>query len=291
MATPSHGSEVPDAGGIVGRIVASHRAAARRRDEMLSDLVERAQRSPSPRPFVAALEAAAGLGVIAEVKRRSPSMGVIDADLDPAAVAASYAEGGSTCLSVLTDREFFGGSSRDLVLARAAVDIPVLRKDFTVSEADVCDARIMGADAVLLIVAALSDAELARLSALADELSLAVLMEVHDLVELELAMATGPALVGINQRDLVTFEIHHQRACELASMLPDQVVKVAESGVHSTDDVARLADAGFDAVLVGEALVRAPDRAVAVRNLRGAGAAGAQGVETAGSETVGSSCS
>lgn len=285
-------------GGVLGRILASHRVAAGRRRQDVGPLVERAHQSPPPRPFVAALRDTTAMAVIAEIKRRSPSKGILDMGLDPANAARSYADGGAACLSVLTDTEFFGGSPEDLALARAAVGIPVLRKDFTVCEADVCDARIMGADAVLLIVAALSDAELARLSALADELSLAALVEVHDLVELERAMATGPALVGINQRDLVTFEVHRNRACQLASMLPDQVVKVAESGIHGADDVVRLADAGFDAVLVGEALVRAPDRAVAVQELRAAGASHLRGVKTAqgveaaqGVKAVRSSCS
>lgn len=285
MAAPPNVPEVPDIGGVLGRIVASHRVAAARRpsSEPLGCLMERAQRSPPPRPFVAALRGTARPAVIAEIKRRSPSRGAIDADLDPAVVARSYADGGAACLSVLTDGAFFGGSPQDLALAREAVGIPVLRKDFTVCEADVCDARIMGADAVLLIVAALSDAQLARLSALADELGLAALVEVHNLGELERAMTTGPTLVGINQRDLVTFEIHRRRALELASKLPDQVVKVAESGVEDAAAAARLAEAGFDAVLVGEALLRAADRAAAVRHLREAGAAHAHGAKAAGS--------
>ncbi len=271
MVASPNGSATPEVGGLLGRIVASHRAAAARRREPVSALVERARRRPPCRPFVRALQDVIGLGVIAEIKRRSPSRGAIDLDLDPAGTARSYAEGGATCLSVLTDQAFFAGSPQDLVLAREAVDLPVLRKDFTVCEADVCEARIMGADAVLLIVAVLSDAELSRLASLADELALAALVEVHDQHELERAMALDPGLVGINQRDLVTFEVRRRRGEELVSMLADPVVTVAESGVGDAHDAARLADAGFDAVLVGEALVKAPDRAGAVRELRQAG--------------------
>lgn len=251
------------------RILAAHRARveADRRPE--GDLVEAARGAPAPRTFRRAI-GAEGLAVIAEVKRRSPSRGDLAVDLDPGAVAAEYAAGGAACLSVLTDSRFFGGSAADLAAARRAVDLPVLRKDFTLSEADVCDARLMGADAVLLIVAALDDGELVRLRVLAAELGLAALVEVHDEGELERALAAGADLVGINQRDLFTFEVDHQRAERLAPRIPASVVTVAESGVRDGSDASRLADAGFDAVLVGEALVRAPDRAAAVRSLLGA---------------------
>src|SRR5690606_27311825 len=166
------------------------------------------------------------------VKRRSPSRGDLAAGLDPAALAAAYERGGATCLSVLTDREFFGGSPDDLRAARAAVSLPVLRKDFTVSEADVCDARIMGADAVLLIVAALDQAELAAFHQLAGEIGLDALVEIHDEAELERALEVGATLVGVNQRDLVTFEVDTDRAVRMAPQMPAGVVRVAESGVR-----------------------------------------------------------
>jgi indole-3-glycerol phosphate synthase len=173
-------------------------------------------------------------------------------------------------LSVLTDNEFFGGSAEDLAEARAAVELPVLRKDFTVSAADVCDARLMGADALLLIVGALSSGELAELLQLARHLGLDALVEVHDEVEAELALSAGAEMVGVNQRDLVTFSVDTDRAVRVSAALPGTVVRVAESGIRTRDDVRRLADAGFDAVLVGEALVTASDPGAALASLTGA---------------------
>jgi indole-3-glycerol phosphate synthase len=184
-------------------------------------------------------------------------------------VAKVYAAGGAACLSVLTDAEFFGGSADDLAEARSAVDLPVLRKDFTVGTADVCDARLMGADAVLLIVAALAPGELGDLLGAARGLGLDALVEVHDEAEAEVALDAGAEVIGVNQRDLVTFEVDTQRAVRVAGSLPDHIVRVAESGVRHRDDVTRLADAGFDAVLVGEALVTAPDPGAALASLMG----------------------
>jgi indole-3-glycerol phosphate synthase len=222
----------------------------------------------SPRPFTSSLLRSDWPAIIAEVKRRSPSKGDLDLDLDPAEIAADYAEGGAACLSVLTDAQHFEGSPEDLVAARGATTLPVLRKDFTVCEADVYDARIMGADAVLLIVAALSDPELVSFLALAEELRLDALVEVHDRAEVERALGAGARLVGVNQRDLRTFEVDTARAERLAGTLVPGIVKVAESGIRSRDDVARLGEAGYDAVLVGELLVRNPDRVGALRALR-----------------------
>lgn len=255
------------------RILAAHRARAAADRRPLEALLAEARHQPVPRGFAAALrrDAAAGLAVIAEVKRRSPSKGDLGADLDPAAVAADYAAGGATCLSVLTDEDWFGGSPADLRAARAAVEVPVLRKDFTVDPRDVADARLMGADAVLLIVAALDDAELADLHALAVELDLDGLVEVHDEGELERALAVGATLVGVNQRDLVSFEVDTDRAVRVAAAMPEGIVRVAESGVRGPQDAARLAAAGFHAVLVGEAVVTSGDRRGAVRALRTVG--------------------
>jgi len=254
------------------RIIASHRhqAGLDRRDvvQLLAD----AEARPGPRPFRSALTGP-GLAVIAEVKRRSPSAGAISADVDPAAQARAYASGGAAALSVLTDAEFFGGSPADLAAARAAVEVPVLRKDFTVSVADVCDARLMGADAVLLIVAALDGTELPELLGIARRLGLAALVECHDEAEVERAAAAGADLIGVNQRDLLTFEVDTGRALRVAASIPTGVVKVAESGIRSAADAARLAQAGYDAVLVGEALMRAADPAAAVADMRSAAAA------------------
>lgn len=250
------------------RIVAAHRRTAAAESRSL-DQLERAALAASPvRPFRAAL-AAPGLSVVAEVKRRSPSKGDLAPDLVPAVLAKAYAAGGADCLSVLTDAEFFGGSADDLAEARASCDLPVLRKDFTVSEADVYDARAMGADAVLLIVAAITAAELTSLRLLATQLGMAVLVEVHDDAELRTSLEGGADLIGVNQRDLHTFAVDHERAVRLAAAMPAGVVKVAESGINGAADAAALADAGYDAVLVGESLVTAADPAAAVRTLKG----------------------
>ena len=223
---------------------------------------------PDPRGFAAALRSVAGLGVIAELKRRSPSKGDLAADLDPGSVAREYAAGGAVALSVLTDGPNFGGSPDDLIAARAAVELPVLRKDFTVTEHDVCDAALMGADAVLLIVAALDDDELARFSGLAGHLGLDTLVEAHNEAEVERAVAAGAEVIGVNQRDLYTFEVDHERAVRVAASIPEGVVKVAESGIRGPDEAAILAAAGFDAILVGESIVTSADRAAAVAALR-----------------------
>ena len=208
------------------------------------------------------------IAVIAEIKRRSPSRGELALDLDPAVLAGEYARGGAAALSVLTDEEFFSGSVSDLQIARRAVELPVLRKDFTVSFRDLYDARAMGADAALLIVAALDQGELEQLVTLAADLGLDALVEVHDEAELARALGAGATLVGVNQRDLHTFEVDTDRAVRVAEAMPEGVVRVAESGVRLPTDVKRLFDAGFHAVLVGETLVRAYDPAEALRQLR-----------------------
>lgn len=255
------------------RILDAHRARAAADDRSLEGLIDTARACAPTRGFRAALVQADGLAVIAEIKRRSPSKGLLAPDLDPVDLACAYDAGGASCLSVLTDEEFFGGSAADLGAARAAVTVPVLRKDFTVAASDVCDARLMGADAVLLIAAALDDAELADLSSLAIELGLDRLVEIHDETELERAMAIDADLVGVNQRDLVTFEVDQERAVRMAPLMPGGVVRVAESGVRGPEDAAVLATAGYHAVLVGESLVRAGDPAAGVAALRVAGAA------------------
>ena len=250
--------------------MAAHRAAAAADGRGLDELVEAADRCPPCRDWEAALRVP-GLSVIAEVKRRSPSAGDLAPSLDPVALAAAYVSGGAACLSVLTDQEFFGGSVADLEAARGAVPVPVLRKDFTVDERDVADARLMGADAVLLIVAGLSDEELTRFGALAAGLGLAALYEVHDRGELERAVGAGARIIGVNQRDLHTFEIDRSLAEALRPFLPDDVVAVAESGVRDATDAHRLAAAGYDAVLVGSSLVTADGPSAAVAALVSAG--------------------
>lgn len=252
------------------RILEAHRAAAAEDDRPLEALLADARTMPASRGFAAALRAASvtELAVIAEVKRRSPSKGDLASALDPATVAAAYAAGGASCLSVLTDEQFFGGSAQDLGAARAAVALPVLRKDFTIDARDVCDARLMGADAVLLIVAALDDPTLVDLHALASDIGLDVLVEVHDEAELERALAVGATLIGVNQRDLVTFEVDTTRATRVAAAMPSGILRVAESGIRGAADAAVLAAAGFDAVLVGESVVTSGDPAGSVAALR-----------------------
>ena len=252
------------------RILEAHRATAATDTRPLEPLLDAARRASPPRGFAAALRHAARteLAVIAEVKRRSPSKGDLAPDLDPATLASAYERGGATCLSVLTDQAWFGGSAADLEAARAAVAVPVLRKDFTIDARDVCDARLMGADAVLLIVAALDDAELADLHALAVEVALDVLVEVHDEAELERAVRTGATIIGVNQRDLLTFDVDSERAVRVGAAMPAEVLRVAESGIRGPDDAARLAEAGFHAVLVGESVVTAGDPARSVTALR-----------------------
>jgi indole-3-glycerol phosphate synthase len=249
------------------RILERHREAAAADTRQIEQLLEQARAMPPTRGFRNALAGRSSLGVIAEIKRRSPSKGDLNVDLDPAEMARSYERGGAACLSVLTDAEHFGGSIVDLQAARAACALPVIRKDFTVAEHDVLDARIMGADCVLLIAAALDPAELAGFHALAIEVGLDVLVEIHDERELDHALAADATLIGVNQRDLVTFQVDHERAVRMAGVIPDHAVKVAESGVRGGDDARSLRAAGYDAVLVGETLVTSGDPAAAIADL------------------------
>jgi len=247
------------------RILDRHRDIAAADTRSVEQLLDEARAMPATRGFRSALAELDRLGVIAEIKRRSPSKGDLAIGLDPAELAATYERGGASCISVLTDVEFFGGSVADLQAARAACSLPVIRKDFTVSEHDVLDARLMGADCVLLIAAALEPAELAGFHQLATDVGLDVLVEVHDERELDEALTANATLVGVNQRDLVTFEVDHARAVRMGAKIPGHAVRVAESGVRGRDDAVSLRSAGYQAVLVGETLVTShePDRAVA----------------------------
>lgn len=235
----------------------------------MDGLVGQARALPATRGFTEQLVVGSReqLCVVAEIKRKSPSKGVLHPDLNAANISALYEQGGASCLSVLTDEDFFGGSVEDLQIARASTSLPVIRKDFTVSEFDVVDARLMGADCVLLIAAALTNDELSRFFDLAMHIGLDVLVETHDESELDRALNVGANIVGVNQRDLITFEVDHARAERMASLIPPTVVRVAESGVRDAHDARRLRDAGYDAVLVGESIVTAGDPAAAVRDL------------------------
>lgn len=252
------------------RIIADHRAAAERDDRTLDDLVARAASIGPTRGFANRLQSDSieSLAVIAEIKRRSPSKGDLHPGLDAAALARTYESAGASCISVLTDETYFGGSVDDLQVARGAVEIPVLRKDFTVGPRDVCDARLMGADCLLLIVAALDAVELRSLHDLAIGLGLDVLVETHDEREIEQALAVGARIIGVNQRDLRTFEVDHERALRVVGSMPPEVIKVAESGVRGAADAASLRGAGYDAVLVGETLLVSDDPGSALRSLR-----------------------
>jgi indole-3-glycerol phosphate synthase len=248
-------------------ILAAHRAAAARDERVLDDLVAKTADLPPARGFGDALRHGETLSVISEIKRRSPSKGDLFPDLVPADLARTYEAGGAACLSVLTDAEFFGGAVDDLRQARQACGLPVLRKDFAVDVRDVVDARLMGADAVLLIVAALTDDELRSFHDLALELGLDALVEVHDERELDRAAAAGARLIGVNQRDLTTFTVDRDLAAKLRPAMPEGAVTVAESGVRGRTDAEALAAAGYDAVLVGESLVTSDDPGAAVREL------------------------
>ena len=257
---------------ILDTILARKReeVAARRERTSLFELKARAASAPPLRGFadaVAAKIAAGQAAVIAEVKKASPSKGVIRADFDPAAIARSYAAGGAACLSVLTDVDFFQGADEYLVAARDACALPVLRKDFIVDAYQLYEARVLGADCVLLIAAALDDAQLSEYAFIADELGMDVLVEVHDLDELERALPIPARLLGINNRNLKTFEVSLQTTLELKVAVPPDRVLVTESGILARADVALMRDNAIHAFLVGEAFMRQPDPGAALSAL------------------------
>lgn len=251
-------SNVPD---ILSRIVERKRAEL----ERLAGL--RPHVGPqSHRDFRKALEARSP-AIIAEIKKASPSRGVLVKDFDPVRLAQAYQSGGAAALSVLTDKEFFQGSLADLVAARAAVEAPVLRKDFTIDEYHVLEAAAHGADAILLIAAILTRDQMRRFRELAAMHGMAALVEVHDEYELDDALASGAEIIGVNNRNLHTFEVTLETSLRLAKAIPAHVLKVSESGIHSRADIAKLLDAGFQAFLVGEHLMQSPDPAAALRAL------------------------
>jgi indole-3-glycerol phosphate synthase len=263
---------------FLSTIVASTRStiAASKAHTTLADLERRATQH-HPREWVAALrrQAAQGPAVIAEVKKASPSKGLIRADFDPAFIARRYRAGGAAALSVLTDQPYFQGSLRNLELASAAVPLPCLRKDFIVDEYQVVEARAHRADAILLIAAALTNAEIKHLAAVAEGFSLDVLVEVHTADELDRVLETGIAspskngevAIGVNNRDLKSFDVTVERSLDLVERIPASVVRVTESGISNPADIARLRKAGYDAFLIGESLMRQPDPGEALKNL------------------------
>jgi len=236
--------------------------AARRAQVSMRDLGRRIAGAGPVRGFVEAIEtriADGGAAVIAEIKKASPSRGLLRADFRPAEIARSYEAGGATCLSVLTDIDFFQGADEHLREARAACSLPVLRKDFTIDPYQVYEARALGADCILLIVAALGDAMLGELAGLAQHLDMDVLVEVHDAEELVRALAMNTPLIGINNRNLRTFATRLETPLELLERVPDDRIVVTESGIHTPADVARMRAKGVHAFLVGEAFMRAGD--------------------------------
>lgn len=257
---------------ILRRILArkAEEVAERRVKDSLAGLESRIRDQGATRPFGLALRqrvAAGDCAVIAEIKKASPSKGVIREDFHPAQIAVSYQHGGASCLSVLTDVDYFQGSDSYLVQARAACDLPVLRKDFTVDPYQVVEARAIGADAVLLIVAALADEQMRELSRTASEVGLDVLVEVHDRAELERALELPDRLIGINNRDLHTFETRLATTLDLLPHIPADRLVVTESGIHTQADVAMMRQANVQAFLVGEAFMRAADPGARLREL------------------------
>ena len=236
----------------------------------LESVRARAEAQPAARGFVEAIRrkhAAGEAAVIAEVKKASPSKGLIRGDFDPAAIARSYEAAGAACLSVLTDVDFFQGSNRYLGEAREACALPVLRKDFVVDPYQVYEARLIGADCVLLIVAALEDTPLIEMANLAQELGMDVLMEVHDIDELERALQTDCALIGVNNRNLRTFEVSLDTSVALKAAIPPDRIAVTESGIGSRADVARMRAAGIETFLIGESFMRESDPGAALQRL------------------------
>jgi indole-3-glycerol phosphate synthase len=238
-------------------------AAAKRQSR---DVEARARAAGAPRDFVGALRARKP-AVIAEIKRASPSKGLLRENFDPAAIAQSYEKAGAACMSVLTDKEFFQGSGEHLSLARAACALPALRKDFLIDAYQVFEARALGADCVLLIVACLDDAQLRSLESAAQALGMAVLVEVHDADELERALKLKTPLIGVNNRNLRTFETRLETTLDLLPRIPADRIVITESGILSSQDVARMRSRGVNTFLVGEAFMRAPDPGAALRKL------------------------
>jgi indole-3-glycerol phosphate synthase len=253
--------------GILARIVARKREELARDAARLPELILRAHLREDFRDFKRALTSNPP-AIIAEIKKASPSKGVFTEDFDAARIARVYAQSGAAALSVLTDQDFFSGSLADLESARQATNVPVLRKDFTLTDFHVYESAAHGADAILLIAAILDTAELRKLRELASQLHLASIIEVHDSEELQSAVESGAEIIGVNNRDLNTFDVRIANSRLLAPKVPANTLKIAESGIHSGDDVRLLRQSGYDAFLVGERLMKSPDPSAALKELR-----------------------
>jgi indole-3-glycerol phosphate synthase len=254
---------------ILDRIVRTKRSELDGLKSRQGSLESAAENASPPRAFRDSLAGGSEVSVIAEVKRRSPGAGAIRPELSPADLARMYEGGGATAVSVLTDRSYFGGDLADLESVRGAIGLPVLRKDFTLHPVQLFEARAAGADGILLIVRILSDSELVSLRELAQELGMGVLVEAHDAEEVDRALASGADILGVNNRDLRTFQTTLDVTFGLLDRIPSDVVVVSESGIRTAQDVARLGSGGVDAVLVGESLLRQEDPGSGVRALAG----------------------
>jgi indole-3-glycerol phosphate synthase len=257
--------------GILAEIVSHKRQEAAALGARAAALEQQAhERKSRPRPFAEALRSSA-VAIIAEIKKASPSRGVLQADFHPAFLAHNYEAGGAACLSVLTDKAYFQGGLDDLEAARAAVTIPVLRKDFIVDRLQVWESAAHNADAILLIAAVLEESELRGLRELAQSLGLAALVEVHNPEELAKAVDSGAEIIGVNNRNLDTFEVSLDTSLRLSYLMPSDVTRVSESGIFNREHIEQLAAAGFHAFLIGESLMKASDPAAALRALLDSG--------------------
>jgi indole-3-glycerol phosphate synthase len=257
----------PAAPDILARIVSRKQDELRASKQSAAELRQLAESArPNRRDFAAALRSKRP-AIISEIKKASPSRGVLIADFQPAELAQQYEKGGAAALSVLTDRDFFQGSKSDLQTARAACNLPVIRKDFTIAEYHVLEAAAIGADAILLIAAILDESQLRAFRELASEFEMAALVEVHNTRELEIALHSGAEIIGINNRDLHTFNVSLETSITLAPQIPPALTKVSESGIFTSTDIRKLLDAGYDAFLVGEHLIKSGDATRAIQEL------------------------
>jgi indole-3-glycerol phosphate synthase len=243
--------------------------AAAKRERPFEALLSQLHSAPPVRDFVGALRASGGMGLIAEVKKASPSAGVMRSDFDPVAIAKTYAAHGAHCISVLTDETFFHGSLDHLRAVRASVSIPVLRKDFLLDRYQILEARVAGADCVLLIAECLSTESLKDLYACAHELGMSALVEIYEPANLQRVLELRPALLGVNNRNLKTFVTDLRHSIDLSTQVPESTLLISESGIRNGDDVARLRSAGVRGILVGETLMRSPDVGATIRELLG----------------------